>query len=386
MYIYIKAFDGHQTVSGEGHRDGQLHQLTDLIHSMRAQSKIECIVRVTTSHKQAETVDVRIDRFRKPISWHPFQGAGINRLPAAAKPMDTAFITPSPPAKTTTTRKPRLPPVNRLNNGNATQTSSPPPPSSLGKVNKATAGEQQPQESMAINQMLVLNVAGVAVVFAFVVLLITYRCRSSVRTPRNVLKSFSHKIINNNKLDSVETIASYDRDFKNVLFHTRSGSSDASEVDDAFEMPRRHVRLIHVLDEGNFGQVWKGEVTMTPGSHSVGCVQVVAVKMLKENTTEKEKKDLMDELKLMKRLDPHPNVVRLLGCVSDREPVLLVMEYVPFGKLQSYLRNCRADNNEYNGIYNREKLTSRDLVSFAYQVARGMEYLSSKGVSNCGKV
>lgn len=273
--------------------------------------------------------------------------------------------------------------MNRLNNVNVlnpTTTIN----NVLDKDTNTTLGERVQAtsvvESVVSNRMFMLIVTGVAVIFVFALLLVTYCCRSSVRPPRNVLKSFSHKIINNNKLDSVETIASYDRDFKNVLFHTRSGLSEASEVDDPFEMPRRHVRLIHVLDEGNFGQVWKGEVPMTSGNNSPGCIQVVAVKMLKENTTEKEKKDLMDELKLMKRLDPHPNVVRLLGCVSDREPVLLVMEYVPFGKLQTYLRNCRADN-ENNGIYNREKLTSRDLVSFAYQVARGMEYLSSKGVS-----
>ncbi len=45
---------------------------------------------------------------------------------------------------------------------------------------------------------------------------------------------------------------------------------------------------------------------------------VVAVKMLKENAGEQERNDLYQELQVMKMLDPHPNVVRLLGCCTDR--------------------------------------------------------------------
>lgn len=40
--------------------------------------------------------------------------------------------------------------------------------------------------------------------------------------------------------------------------------------------------------------------------------------MLKENAGEQERSDLMQELQVMKMLDPHPNVVRLLGCCTDR--------------------------------------------------------------------
>lgn len=98
----------------------------------------------------------------------------------------------------------------------------------------------------------------------------------------------------------------------------------------------------------------------------------VAVKTLKENASEKEKKDIVTEMEIMKMLEPHPNVVTLLATCADKEPVFLIMEFVPLGKLQSYLRDHRAGDC---------CLTSRDLTSFAYQVAKGMEYISSKGVS-----
>jgi serine/threonine protein kinase len=45
---------------------------------------------------------------------------------------------------------------------------------------------------------------------------------------------------------------------------------------------------------------------------------VVAVKTLKENASDKERSDLVQELQVMKMLEPHPNVVRLLGCCTEK--------------------------------------------------------------------
>ena len=64
------------------------------------------------------------------------------------------------------------------------------------------------------------------------------------------------------------------------------------------------------------------------------------------------------ELKLMKTLlvEPHPNVVRLLGCctaASDKEPTYLIMEYVAKGKLQEFLRRYASlsqDHDDYDVI------------------------------------
>lgn len=110
-------------------------------------------------------------------------------------------------------------------------------------------------------------------------------------------------------------------------------------------------------------------------------ISVVAVKTLKENATEKEQQDLLSELQVMKMLDTHPNVVKLLGCCSEKDPIFVIMEFVSKGKLQSYLRNSRAERY-YNNMHGQSKtLTSRDLTSFVYQVARGMEFLSANGVS-----
>lgn len=55
-------------------------------------------------------------------------------------------------------------------------------------------------------------------------------------------------------------------------------------------------------------------------------------------------------------------------------PLFVVVEYAPNGNLRQFLKD-RRPTREYTTT-----LTLKDLVSFAYQVARGMEYLSSKKV------
>jgi receptor protein-tyrosine kinase len=84
---------------------------------------------------------------------------------------------------------------------------------------------------------------------------------------------------------------------------------------------------------------------------------------------------------VMKTLEPHVNVVRLIGCCTEKDPIFVIIEYVALGKLQTFLRNSRMEKNYHNSTSGKSKtLTSRDLVSFMYQVARGMEFLSSRGV------
>ena len=40
--------------------------------------------------------------------------------------------------------------------------------------------------------------------------------------------------------------------------------------------------------------------------------------IIEESASEKERKDLIQELGVMKMLDPHPNVVQLLGCCTEK--------------------------------------------------------------------
>ena len=62
------------------------------------------------------------------------------------------------------------------------------------------------------------------------------------------------------------------------------------------------------------------------------------------------------------------------------------MEYVMYGKLLTHLREQRMKQSSFfnfskDGSEVGETLTSKDLNKFAYGVAKGMEFLVSKGVS-----
>jgi len=62
--------------------------------------------------------------------------------------------------------------------------------------------------------------------------------------------------------------------------------------------------------------------------------------------------------------------------------VLVIEEYTSYGSQLHYLRGRHATRN--NMLYTNQPTTSlpyRRLVSFAYQVAHGMEHLASKKVA-----
>ena len=62
----------------------------------------------------------------------------------------------------------------------------------------------------------------------------------------------------------------------------------------------------------------------------------------------------------------------------------MLIEYVPYGDLLGYLRKSRGLNDTYYkdpDIKAQSSLTSQQLMKFAWQIADGMSYLSSRSVS-----
>ncbi|KAF5275343.1 hypothetical protein FQR65_LT04171 [Abscondita terminalis] len=150
-------------------------------------------------------------------------------------------------------------------------------------------------------------------------------------------------------------------------------------MDSEWEIPREFLCLGKTLGEGAFGKVVKAE---SSGLLKPGQSPVVAVKMLKEGHTDNEMMDLVSEMEMMKMIGKHVNIINLLGCCTQNGPLYVVVEYAPHGNLRDFLRQHRttSDYEPAIGIVEREKktLTQKDLVSFAYQVAKGMEYLASR--------
>uniref|UniRef100_A0AAX7SM77 Fibroblast growth factor receptor n=1 Tax=Astatotilapia calliptera TaxID=8154 RepID=A0AAX7SM77_ASTCA len=150
--------------------------------------------------------------------------------------------------------------------------------------------------------------------------------------------------------------------------------------DPRWELPRDRLVLGKPLGEGCFGQVVMGEAVGLD-KEKPNRVTKVAVKMLKADATEKDLSDLISEMEMMKIIGKHKNIINLLGACTQDGPLYVIVEYASKGNLREYLRARRPPGMEY--CYNPdqvpvENVSIKDLVSFAYQVARGMEYLASK--------
>uniref|UniRef100_A0A8C1PWJ5 receptor protein-tyrosine kinase n=1 Tax=Cyprinus carpio TaxID=7962 RepID=A0A8C1PWJ5_CYPCA len=181
--------------------------------------------------------------------------------------------------------------------------------------------------------------------------------------------------------------------------------------DPKWEFPRERLRFGKILGSGAFGKV----VAATAyGLCSADTVTTVAVKMLKPSAHSTEKEALMSELKVLSYIGNHINIVNLLGACTVGGPTLMITEYCCYGDLLNFLRRKRdaffssktgdgyyknllsqtqtsreSTDNGYMPMRSYQKrsnqtddlsLDTEDLLSFSYQVAKGMDFLTSK---NC---
>uniref|UniRef100_A0A8C3U051 Fibroblast growth factor receptor n=1 Tax=Catharus ustulatus TaxID=91951 RepID=A0A8C3U051_CATUS len=134
------------------------------------------------------------------------------------------------------------------------------------------------------------------------------------------------------------------------------------------------------LGEGCFGQVVMAEAIGIDKDKPNKAI-TVAVKMLKDDATDKDLSDLVSEMEMMKMIGKHKNIINLLGACTQDGPLYVLVEYASKGNLREYLRARRPPGMDYSFDTCKlpeEQLTFKDLVSCAYQVARGMEYLASQ--------
>ncbi|XP_038560767.1 tyrosine-protein kinase Fer-like isoform X1 [Micropterus salmoides] len=118
------------------------------------------------------------------------------------------------------------------------------------------------------------------------------------------------------------------------------------------------VVLGELLGKGNFGEVFKGTLQRDK--------MPVAIKTCKEDLPPELKIRFLSEARILKQYD-HPNIVKLIGVCTQRQPIYIVMELVPGGDFLSFLRK-------------KDELKTKQLVRFSVDAAAGMAYLESK---NC---
>ncbi|MEJ1281815.1 FMS-like tyrosine kinase 4 [Cricetulus griseus] len=197
-----------------------------------------------------------------------------------------------------------------------------------------------------------------------------------------------------------------------------------------WEFARERLKLGKSLGRGAFGKVVQASAF---GIKKSPTCRTVAVKMLKEGATASEYKALMTELKILTHIGHHLNVVNLLGaCTKQGGPLMVIVEYCKYGNLSNYLKSKRdlfflnkeaalhtepkkenlepgleqdqkprldsvssgesfassgfqedksvsdTEEDEDCGEISKQPLTMEDLISYSFQVARGMEFLSSR--------
>uniref|UniRef100_A0A672J2S4 Receptor protein-tyrosine kinase n=1 Tax=Salarias fasciatus TaxID=181472 RepID=A0A672J2S4_SALFA len=117
------------------------------------------------------------------------------------------------------------------------------------------------------------------------------------------------------------------------------------------------LKKLRVLGAGAFGTVYKG--VWAPDGENVKIP--VAIKVLRENTSPKANKEILDEAYVMAGV-ASPYVCRLLGiCLTST--VQLVTQLMPYGCLLDYVRE------------NKDRIGSQYLLNWCVQIAKGMSYL-----------
>ncbi|CAD6193093.1 unnamed protein product [Caenorhabditis auriculariae] len=172
------------------------------------------------------------------------------------------------------------------------------------------------------------------------------------------------------------------------------------DPDPEWEIDRTRLRLVDVLGEGAFGEVWRA--MLKPDEKEAGEEIPVAVKKLKSSAHEKELIDLVSEMETFKVIGYHENLLRLVGCCTGTGPLYVVLELCRHGNLRDFLRAHRpkdekTDKKKMDGdlmdyleprkINDKQPdreliphLTQRHLVQFAWQVARGMDFMASRKI------
>ncbi|TGZ59032.1 hypothetical protein CRM22_009293 [Opisthorchis felineus] len=139
---------------------------------------------------------------------------------------------------------------------------------------------------------------------------------------------------------------------------TEDKQTSSKEVAKTYkELDPERINIRFTIGEGEFGKVCAGafdEYTL------------VAVKMLHPGVPEKTQQDFLKEADTMQQLS-HPNIIKLIGVVTRKEPRMIVTEFMHHGSLDKYLQGVG------------KSVRCCGLLRMLIDVCKGMKYLSGLG-------
>jgi len=147
------------------------------------------------------------------------------------------------------------------------------------------------------------------------------------------------------------------------------------------EIKRNQFEIGIMLGKGNFGCVCQG---IAEGLLNSKNKMKVAIKTVNNELDVTQLHALMCEIRILDKLDMHLNLVNMVGACTTQfrsGQLWLLLEFCTHGNLKSFLRKNKEtlklslhDNRSVNGI------NDRLFFKWAHNVAKGMEYLSSKKI------
>lgn len=153
--------------------------------------------------------------------------------------------------------------------------------------------------------------------------------------------------------------------------------------DHKWEFPRNRLSFGKTLGAGAFGKVVEATAY---GLIKSDAAMTVAVKMLKPSAHLMEREALMSELKVLSYLGNHINIVNLLGACTIGGPTLVITEYCCYGDLLNFLRRKRdsficskqEDHTEaalYKNLLHSKELSSSDSTNEYMDMKPGVSYV-----------
>ncbi|CAO4381139.1 unnamed protein product [Caenorhabditis nigoni] len=180
-----------------------------------------------------------------------------------------------------------------------------------------------------------------------------------------------------------------------ALLPTDSANNSNNELPEYLEIDESSLELYKDIDEGS---MFRGNLTLAKlRQKSIRTdILTVLVKSAHIVNYRIEANLLKYELKLMTKLTPHPNILAGLGFVKNETEMRIVTEYPAGGNLSSFLKKFQTEGftnqlteerNSYNIENlkldsNMDRLCTLDLISFAYQISNGMEYLQKLSITH----
>ncbi|XP_065843772.1 insulin receptor-like [Oscarella lobularis] len=147
--------------------------------------------------------------------------------------------------------------------------------------------------------------------------------------------------------------------------------ANISYEQDEWEIDRKSLRVGGLLGKGAFGQVFEG--VLDKGDTA----EPVAIKCPNAFSKPFEKVLFLKEASVMKNF-VCDYIVRLIGIISEKDPVYVVMELMGNGDLKSYLRSVRPSNDSSLSAISPFPFTEGQILTMAAEIASGMAYLTER--------